>query len=327
MLALALTGPTASGKTALSIALAKELRAEIISCDSMQIYRGMDIGTAKATERERAEAVHHMIDILSPREPYSAQSYREDALECAREITSRGVLPIFVGGTGLYIDTVMRGVSDKAPESSPEYRARLLAIAEREGGAYELWKRLSEIDPESAKTIHQNNVKRVIRALEIFDATGIPKSQIDKETKSISSDIDVAMITLDFHNRENLYSRVDRRVDAMIDEGLLDEVKGLYSAGLLPESSTASQAIGYKELLSYISGECELSDAVERLKLSSRRYAKRQLTWFRHERDAVRVYVDYEDGTMKDFSALSEEVISAARELIREHSPEGKGRQ
>ena len=319
MLALAITGPTASGKTALSIALAREIGAQIISCDSMQIYKGMDIGTAKATAEERAAVEHHLIDFLSPTENYSAQSYREDALRCARQITERGMIPLFVGGTGLYIDTVMRGVSDKAPESSPEYRARMLELASSTDGVDALWQRLHSVDPESAEKIHKNNVKRVIRALEIFDTTGIPKSQLDRESLASAADIDVAMITLDFHDRDNLYSRVDRRVDAMMEEGLLDEVRALCAADMLPETSTASQAIGYKELLTYIRGESSLEDAVELLKLSSRRYAKRQLTWFRHEADAVRVFVDREDGSMKNIHDLECEVIDLARELIKDH--------
>ncbi len=316
MLALAITGPTASGKTALSIALAKEFDAEIISCDSMQIYRGMDIGTAKATAEEQAQVKHHLIDFLSPTESYSAQSYRCDALECVRDIISRGKMPMFVGGTGLYIDTVMRGVSEKSPESLPEYRARLLDEAKEADGAERLWQRLLALDPESAEKIHKNNVKRVIRALEIYDTTGVPKSVLDREVKEGERDIDVAMITLDFHDRENLYRRVDMRVDEMIKAGLLDEVRELYRGNMLPSGSTASQAIGYKEFLSYLRGECELDSAIELLKLSSRRYAKRQLTWFRHESEAWRVFVDREDDGMKDMEELTAEALSAMKILI-----------
>ncbi|MBQ7387404.1 MAG: tRNA (adenosine(37)-N6)-dimethylallyltransferase MiaA [Clostridia bacterium] len=319
MFALAITGPTASGKTALSIAVAKRLGAEIISCDSMQIYRGMDIGTAKATPEEQAEIKHHLIDFLSPRENYSVESYRRDALKCAEDISALGKMPLFVGGTGLYIDTVIRGISDKTPGSSPEYRAALLAESEEDGGADRLWQRLKEVDPESADKIHKNNVKRVIRALEIYDATGVPKSQLDREVCESSSDIVVAMITLDFHDRENLYRRVDMRVDEMVRIGLVEEVRALYDADMLPDGSTASQAIGYKELLPYLRCECELSLALEQLKLSSRRYAKRQLTWFRHETDAVRIFVDREDGVLKNIDELASEAILAAEKLINEH--------
>lgn len=316
MLALAITGPTASGKTALSLALAEEIGAEIISCDSMQIYKYMDIGTAKATMEERARAPHHLIDFLSPEESYSAERYRTDALRCAEDITARGRIPLFVGGTGLYIDTVMRGASADAPESSPEYREAMLKIAEMEGGAHLLWQKLYEVDPESAEKIHENNVKRVIRALEIFDATGVPKSVLDRESKTDASDVHVGMITLDFHNRDNLYERANARVDEMIAEGLVDEVFRMNEMGFLDGTTTASQAIGYKELLPYIKGECTLTDATEMLKLSTRRYAKRQLTWFRHEADAVRVYVDGEDGRMRSFDDVKCEIIEAAKGLL-----------
>lgn len=315
MIALALTGPTASGKTALSIHIAERLGAEIISCDSMQIYRGMDIGTAKATPAERSAVPHHLIDFLSPLENYSAERYRSDALECARGLTERGVLPLFVGGTGLYIDTLMRAPVSTVPESDPEYRERMLTLAESDGGVDTLWERLNSVDPESAEKIHKNNVKRVIRALEIYDACGVPKSQLDRESQALPTDISIGMITLDVHDRENLYRRVDARVDAMMAEGLLDEVRTLYGAGLLPEHTTASQAIGYKELISYIEGRSTLEEAIELLKLSSRRYAKRQLTWFRHER-AERVFIDCESGEMKGVAQLCDEVSSAAERLI-----------
>jgi tRNA dimethylallyltransferase len=324
MFALAITGPTASGKTAVSIAVAKQIGAEIISCDSMQIYRGMDIGTAKVTRDEMSGVNHYMIDLVSPLENYSAECYRNDALACAERIIADGKTPLFVGGTGLYIDTLVRGISDKAPESSPEYRARLFDEAQTEGGIDALWQRLFEIDPESAEKIHKNNVKRVIRALEIYDATGVPKSVLDREVRECDSGIEVAMITLDFHDRENLYTRVDSRVDIMIGDGLVDEVRALYSAGMLPDGSTASQAIGYKEIVSYLRGECTLEGAIETLKLSSRRYAKRQLTWFRHVTDAVRIFADSDDGVMKSSDELSREVTEAAQRLIYEHKLKGE---
>lgn len=318
MLALAITGPTASGKTAISLHLAEKLGAELISCDSMQIYQGMDIGTAKATAEEQKRAVHHLIDFLPPTENYSAQSYRKDALEVARDITSRGKIPIFVGGTGLYIDTLIRGSGKDIPESDPEYREEILRRVRTDDDITALWERLRTVDPESAEKIHKNNIKRVIRALEIFDKTGRPKSELDKLLAEPTGDIDIKMITLDFHNRENLYSRVDERVDMMMEEGLLSEVRGLVEGGLLLSDTTASQAIGYKELVDYIRGECTLDSAVEKIKLSSRRYAKRQLTWFRHVTDAVRIYRDNEDGSMKPQDLLLSEVEKAAWALMRE---------
>lgn len=315
--ALAITGPTASGKTALSLALAQHLGCEIISIDSMQIYQYMDIGTAKATEQERKCAPHHMIDFLSPSENYSAEDYRADAMKVLREIESRGKLPLFVGGTGLYMDTVMRGVQLESPPSSDALKEKLLALADDEAYREKLWQKLKEIDPRSAEKTHKNNVRRVVRAIEIYELTGKTKTYFDELTKAAKPEVDVGMITLDFHNRDNLYRRVDMRVDQMMEEGLLDEVEALYRGGILIKGTTAAQAIGYKEIISYLDGECTLDEAVEFLKLSSRRYAKRQLTWFRHNEDAIRLYVDREDGEMKNKDELIAELYSAADELLK----------
>ena len=312
--ALAITGPTASGKTALSLEIARLLNCEIISCDSMQIYRGMDIGTAKATEQERAEVPHHLIDILEPSESYSAEQYYTDAMAAAYEIQGRGRLPMFVGGTGLYIDTVIRGGVQESPPSNPLYREKLLAGCESEEGIDALWQRLREVDPESAEKIHKNNVRRVARALEIYEMSGKTKTYFDQLSKSVSPDIDVLMITLDFHNRDSLYARVDKRVDVMMSEGLLDEVRALYEQGTLNGDNTASAAIGYKELLIYLRGEVSLNEATELLKQASRRYAKRQLTWFRHEKEAIRIFADYEDGGLKSLDVLCAEAIQKINE-------------
>lgn len=314
--ALAITGPTASGKTALSLALAEKLGCEIISLDSMQIYKRMDIGTAKATEEERARVPHHMIDFLEPDVSYSAEDYRADAMRVLRDIESRGKLPLFVGGTGLYMDTIIRGSEISSPPSSDELKERLLASAVTDEEREALWQRLNEIDPESAEKTHKNNVRRVVRALEIYELTGKTKTYFDKLSKSSAPDVKVGMITLDFHNRDNLYSRVDLRVDQMLEEGLLDEVKILYSEGLLDKGTTAAQAIGYKEFISYLEGECTLDEAADQLKLSTRRYAKRQLTWFRHNEDALRLYIDREDGAMKDKDELLEELYALADRLL-----------
>ena len=312
--ALAIVGPTASGKTALSLSLAESLGCKIISCDSMQIYRGMDIGTAKATAEEQARAEHFLIDFLDPRESFSVESYRKMAMDAAREISSSGKTPLFVGGTGLYIDSVIRLENSGAPESNEEYRRRQMEIASREGGEDILWNRLREVDPDSAEKIHKNNVKRVIRALEIYDATGQTKTWFDSQTKAPNPEISVKMITLDFHNRDLLYDRVNRRVDIMMDEGLLSEVEALYRADMLRPETTAAQAIGYKEIVDYLEGRRTLTEAVEEIKLSSRRYAKRQLTWFRHEKDALKLFVDTEDGKMKN----SDDLLAEALELIKE---------
>lgn len=314
--ALAITGPTASGKTALSLALAERLDAEIISIDSMQIYKDMDIGTAKATAEERARVVHHMIDFLSPKESYSAEDYRADAMRVLTEIESRGRLPLFVGGTGLYMDTVIRGAELTSPPSSEELKAKLLASAVTDEDREALWQKLREVDPESAAKTHKNNVRRVVRALEIYELTGKTKTYFDELSQKVTPKVRVGMITLDFHNRDNLYARVDLRVDQMMSEGLLDEVSTLYREGLLERGTTAAQAIGYKEIISYLDGECTLEEAVDLLKLSTRRYAKRQLTWFRHNTDAKRLYVDREDGTMKSADELLSELYSMADELL-----------
>ena len=316
--ALAITGPTASGKTSLSLSLAERLGCEIISIDSMQIYKEMDIGTAKATVEERARVPHHMIDFLSPTESYSAEDYRADAMRALSDIVSRGKLPLFVGGTGLYMDTVIRGVALESPPSSDELRERLIAHSATDEERDALWQRLYEVDPESAVKTHKNNVRRVVRALEIYELTGKTKTHFDEMSKAVAPDVQVGMITLDFHDRDNLYKRVDMRVDQMVEDGLLDEIQSLLDRGLLQENTTAAQAIGYKELLTYVRGESTLGEAMDQLKLSTRRYAKRQLTWFRHNGDAKRLYIDREDGVMKEKDELLSELYAMADELMKE---------
>ena len=317
MFALAITGPTASGKTAISLPVAKALGCEIICCDSMQIYKEMSIGTAKATAEERSVVPHYMLDFLSPTEDYSVESYRTDALNTAKEMISRGVRPMFVGGTGLYLDALTRAQATDVPESSREYRDGILQNIKTEEDIDALWQRLYSVDPESATAIHKNNVRRVIRALEIYDATGKTKSYFDRLSREARGDIDIGMITLDFHDRENLYRRVDMRVDIMMREGLLEEVRSLYERGLLIEKTTAAQAIGYKEIVSYLEGKTTLSEAVELIKLSSRRYAKRQLTWFRHK-ESEKLFIDDENGVMKERDALICEATLIAEKLIKD---------
>ena len=315
--ALAITGPTASGKTAISIALAKEMGCEIISCDSMQIYKDMNIGTAKVTAEEAAGVPHYLVDIIEPSEPFSVEEYRVRALEAAERISSRGRIPMLVGGTGLYVDALMRASMSGVPESSREYRDNLLSKIKTDADIDALWQRLYKVDPESAETIHKNNVRRVIRALEIYETCGRTKSEIDRESKAASPDISIGMITLDFHDRENLYRRVDARVEIMMRSGLLDEVSALYRSGRLPKASTAAQAIGYKEIIKHLDGEISLAEATDLIKLSSRRYAKRQLTWFRHN-EAKRLYIDGEDGGMRGIDEIIREAVGFAHELITE---------
>ena len=313
--ALAICGPTASGKTALSLRLCKKMPFEIISLDSMQIYKGMDIGTAKATEAERASVPHYMLDIISPLEDYSCGKYREDALLCVREILNKKKLPLFVGGTGLYLDSLNRNSSDEVEKSDTGYRQRLLLECDSEEKRQKLWQRLYDVDPESAEAIHYNNLRRVIRALEVYERTGKPKSYFDRLSKMGERDIDIKVVSLDFHNRESLYERINLRVDEMFEKGLYSEVLNLYKGGLLREDSTASRAIGYKEVISAIKGEISIDEARELIKLSSRRYAKRQLTWFRHIEDRITVYLDGEDGELLDVDAVFQNMLSEIKGL------------
>ena len=301
---IAIVGPTASGKTSLSIALAKALDGEIISCDSMQIYRGMDIGTAKPTAEEMDGVPHHLIDIADTSENFSAADYAPRAKAALEDIFSRGKLPIFCGGTGLYLDSVVRATAFEASEPEPEYREYLWKMAEEEGGVDRLHEMLLEVDPVSAEAIHKNNVKRVIRALEIYRSAGVPKSVLDEKSKATESEYDVRAIGLRYSDRDVLYERINKRVDIMVSDGLLSEVERLYGDGALKDSYTASQAIGYKEFLAYLRGEMSLEGAIEELKRATRRYAKRQMTWF-----SARDYVTFIDAQEKDLETLVREAM------------------
>ena len=290
----AITGPTASGKTALAIRLARELGGEIISCDSMQIYRGMDIGTAKPTAEELAAVPHHLIDILPADAPYSCSDYVKDAEAAVEDIVSRGKLPIFCGGTGLYLDRLLKGGNDDEAACDESVRAELKAFYEQ-NGVDALYERLLALDPEAAETIHKNNVKRVMRAIEICLVTGKKKSEIDKKNSEITDKYDHRVITLAFNDRQALYDRIDRRVDMMVEEGLVEETKRLLADGVFERSLTAAQAIGYKELFPYLRGDDTLENCIDELKRASRRYAKRQITWFSGKDYAHKVFVDGEN--------------------------------
>lgn len=276
---VAVVGPTASGKTALAIEIAKRYNGEVVSCDSMQIYRGMDIGTAKPTAEEMCGIPHHMIDIVEPSENFSVADYAPLAKAAVDDILARGKLPVFCGGTGLYLDSVLTANDYAGVETDANLRASLLRDAERYGSAA-LWERLNSVDPESAEAIHPNNVKRVARALEIYLSSGITKSEWDRRSRGKAQPYDAVTIAID-REREELYSRIDKRVDLMIELGLENEVRQLVEGGRLSRTSTAAQAIGYKELIGVIDEKTSLEDAVLLIKQSSRRYAKRQLTWFR----------------------------------------------
>ena len=274
---VAVVGPTGSGKTALSIELAKRLGGEIISCDSMQIYRGMDIGTAKPTIDERQGIPHHMIDILEPHENFSVSDFCDRAKACIFDVIERKKLPILVGGTGLYIDSLVGNVTFTTQDIDEKQRESLHKIATEKGNLY-LHNILAERDPIAAGKIHPNNVRRVVRALEMLYSTGITKSEQDKLSKPPESPYKTVFFSLDMP-RDELYERINKRVDIMVDAGLVDEVRQLVEAGLSSDT-TAMQAIGYKEIVDYINGNCTLEIAIEKIKQESRRYAKRQLTWF-----------------------------------------------
>ena len=274
-----IVGPTASGKSALALAIAEEIGGEIISCDSMQIYKRMDIGTAKPTAEEMNRVRHHMIDVVEPWESFSCADYAKMASEAVDDVVSRGKIPVVCGGTGLYLDALLRGGLPEIADSDEEYRAELCEILER-NGAEALHKMLEAVDPESAEAIHMNNTKRVIRALEIYHTSGRKKSELDKENSSFNGKYEPLAVGLFYPDREVLYERINRRVDIMINDGLVDEVRALDAEGIFERSKTASGAIGYKELLGFLHGEMSLEQAVEDLKMATRRYAKRQCTWF-----------------------------------------------
>ncbi len=315
--ALALTGPTASGKTALSLEIAKILGCEIISLDSMQIYKGMDIGTAKATKEEQESIPHHMIDILFPDTPFSTKAYRDIAIKIANDISSRGKIPLFVGGTGLYLSTILRPDCEEAPESDSEYRAKIEATLKTEEDKMLLWERLLKADPESASSVHYNNTRRVIRALEIYDKTGKTKTYFDSLTKAKNKDIEITHISLDFHSRELLYERIDERVDIMLNAGLIEEVEKLLSKGYLSCDTTAGQAIGYKEVVNALKSGIDPKEATETIKQASRNYAKRQLTWFRHTEDVNLVYADDENGKIKSQDSIIKECLLIFKKQLR----------
>ena len=278
-------GPTASGKTALGIALAKDFNGEIVSADSMQVYRGMDIGTAKATMDEREGIPHHMLDVAEPWEEYSVARYVEQAEACCRDILRRGKLPILVGGTGLYIDSLISGRDFAAVDSDQGLREALSAEYDALGGEA-MHRRLQEIDPERSAILHPGDKRRIVRALEVYRLTGTTITEHDRQTRALPKRFDAAAIHLNFKNRAALYARIDRRVDRMVEQGLFREVEGLLAAGLSPES-TAMQAIGYKEAVRALQGELSREEAVDLIKQSSRRYAKRQLTWFGRDKEAL----------------------------------------
>lgn len=276
-----LTGPTASGKTSLSIRLAKAFQCEIICMDSMQIYRGMDIGTAKSTVEEMDGVPHHMLDVADPRENYSVAQYQQVAENVAQEIIQRGRQPLFVGGTGLYLRALRHPMSMGQAAADDALREALQQEADAPGGKEALHHRLAMVDPDTAERLPVNDVRRVIRALEVYELTGVPFSKQPQVKEEARFRYRVATLTME---RSLLYGRIEQRVDAMMEQGLLDEIKGLLDAGV-PADAQAMKAIGYKEMIPALRGDISMEEAVAALKQNTRHYAKRQLTWMRREED------------------------------------------
>ena len=288
-----IVGPTASGKSSLAVDVALKFSGEIISCDSMQLYKNMDIGTAKITAEEARGVPHHLTDVFDIDTVFSVSEYVKLAGKCVEDIESRGRVPVFCGGTGLYIDSFVSGLEFGEYENLPEYRAYLEEYA-KENGEEALHEMLRKTDPEAAEKTDPHNVKRVIRALEVYKSSGEPISVWNKRAADSAVKKDALMIGLTFRDREKLYERINARVDIMVKNGLVEETERLIRSGLR-ETVTASQAIGYKELYPYIDGFASLEECVERLKINSRRYAKRQMTWFSRNGDIKWFYRDETD--------------------------------
>ena len=278
-----IVGPTGCGKTGLGVALAERLGGEVVSCDSMQLYRGMVIGTAAPTEAETRGVPHHMVGVIDPREDYSVARYAADAAECVDGILARGKLPILVGGTGLYLDALLRG-HGYAPGTTGGETRRLLERRWDDEGGEVLFAELRSIDAESAAVLHPNDKKRVIRALEVYRETGKTMSRHNADPRLVPPRYEPVYLGLAYADREEMKRIIDLRVDRMVAQGLFDEVRALVESGV-PRTATAMQAIGYKECLGCLAGECTQDEAVAEIKLRSRQYAKRQLTWLRRNRD------------------------------------------
>ena len=304
---ITIAGPTASGKTALSIQLAKEMDGEIVSCDSMQVYKDMDIGTAKPTPEEQEGIPHHMLSVAEPWEDFSVSRYCAMADPIVEDILRRGKSPIIVGGTGLYMDALIRG-NAFAPCPSTGRREELEALAASQG-IDAVIERLQKADPESAARLHPSDQKRIIRAMEVYLETGMTITEHNRKTQEIPPKYHPIRFALADRQRQTLYDRIDRRVDTMVEAGLIEEIQGLLARGI-PEKCTAMQAIGYKEFVAALHGACSLEEAAGQVKQASRRYAKRQLTWFR--RNPENIWLIREDGQ------TSMEILDSARQYLRD---------
>lgn len=305
-----ITGPTASGKSALAMRLCEQFSGEIISCDSMQLYRGMDIGTAKPTPEEQQKIKHHMIDILDIEDSFSVVDYVKSAELCISNIYHKEKLPFVCGGTGLYIDALINSTEFGEMKNLPEYREELKMFAAQNGNEA-LHKKLSEVDPEAAGKIHFQNTKRVIRALEVYKATGLTISEWQRRSKLLPPKYQSLVIVLEYQDRNLLYDRINARVDTMVNDGLIEEIAGLRKKGLF-ETSTAGQAIGYKEFIPYFEGTASLEECIELLKAETRHYAKRQVTWFKRNQDAKRIIADG-----KTFDQIYEEARALCDEFFQ----------
>ncbi len=281
---LVITGPTASGKTWLAVELAKKRNGEVVSADSMQIYRRMDIGTAKPTTEEMGGVPHHMIDVVDPEEDFSVARYVDMAARRVEDVLARGKLPILAGGTGLYVDSLLSGRTFAAFDEDSALRGQLEERFRARGGAAML-EDLSKVDPDSAARLHPNDGKRIVRALEVWLTTGKTITTHNRETKALPPRYNALTLTLDFARREDMWERIDRRVDRMMADGLTEEVRRLLDSGV-PKTCTAMQAIGYKEMAAALLGDGDTATAAEEIKLRSRQYAKRQRTWFRRNQEA-----------------------------------------
>ncbi len=300
-----ITGPTAAGKTGLSVKLAKKINGEIISADSMQVYTGMDIGTAKITKKEMCGIPHHMIDIIEPAEEFNVALFKKYAASYIDEITSRGHIPIIVGGTGFYIRSVLYDTEFTSCDTDYELRQKLFDYAKKNGNDA-LFAKLLEIDPVSAETIHANNVKRVVRAIEYHTLTGERISEHNARERMKSSPYDFAYFVINM-DRKELYERIDRRVDTMINDGLVDEVKELTKKGL-SKNMVSMKGLGYKEIIEYFEGALTLDESINLIKKETRHFAKRQLTWFRREKDVI-----WLDKSKKDDDILIDEILQVLK--------------
>ena len=304
---ICIAGPTASGKTALAVEVAKLVNGEVVNCDSMQIYKYMDIGTAKPTEAEKQGIVHHMIDVAEPDEDFSVSRYCEMATPIVEDILSRGKTAVIAGGTGLYMDSLIRG-NAFAPFPSTGMRQKLEAQADRVGMEFML-DQLRIIDPDAAARLHLSDRKRIIRALEVYYETGETITAHNRKTQAIPPRFRPVWLGLDFADRKDLYRRIDLRVGLMLEQGLLQEIRELLDRGI-PEKCTAMQAIGYKEFLDALEGRCTIDEAADLVRQSSRHYAKRQLTWFRRNKDIHWLIRTPGDG--------AEEILQRARQVLQE---------